>query len=137
MLDGVSLSDAAMEDEIFGPILPVMTYGTLEDAIRVVAGRPKPLALYLFTEDSRIEREVMGRLSFGGGCVNDTISHVANHHLPFGGVGNAGIGAYHGKHSFELFSHHKSVLNKSTRFNVRFLFPPYGDKVQWVRKLMR
>lgn len=137
LLDGVSWSDAAMEDEIFGPILPVMTYGTLEDAIRVVAGRPKPLALYLFTEDSRIEREVMACLSFGGGCVNDTISHVANHHLPFGGVGNAGIGAYHGKHSFELFSHHKSVLNKSTRFNVRFLFPPYGDKVKWVRKLMR
>ena len=72
-----------------------------------------------------------------GGCVNDTISHVANHHLPFGGVGSAGIGAYHGKYSFDLFSHTKSVLTKSTKLDIPFLFPPYGDKVKWVRKIMR
>lgn len=137
LLAPASWSDAAMQDELFGPILPIVSYRRLNEAIEQVNGRPKPLALYLFTEDSVVEREVLSRVSFGGGCVNDTISHVANPQLPFGGVGHAGIGAYHGKHSFELFSHTKSVLSKSTKLDIPFLFPPYGDKVKWVRKIMR
>ncbi|WP_058300664.1 aldehyde dehydrogenase [Gorillibacterium timonense] len=137
LLDTASWSDAAMQDELFGPILPILSFRQVEEAIEQVNSRPKPLALYLFTEDSRVEQEVLTRVSFGGGCVNDTISHVANHHLPFGGVGNAGIGAYHGPYSFELFSHTKSVLSKSTKLDIPFLFPPYGDKVKWVRKIMR
>ncbi|MBY9077100.1 aldehyde dehydrogenase [Paenibacillus sp. HN-1] len=137
LLDTASWSDAAMQDEIFGPILPIMGYSQLEEAIETVNSRPKPLALYLFTEQRHVKEEVLARVPFGGGCVNDTISHVANHHLPFGGVGHAGIGAYHGKFSFDQFSHTKSVMTKSTRMDISFLFPPYRDKVKWVRKIMR
>ncbi|OUS74796.1 aldehyde dehydrogenase [Paenibacillus sp. MY03] len=128
---------AAMEDELFGPILPMLTFARLEEAINFVRGRSKPLALYLFTEDAAAEQEVMGRLSFGGGCVNDTLSHIVNHHLPFGGVGSSGIGAYHGKHSFELFSHRKSLLKRTTRFEPGLLFPPYKGKLKWARKVMK
>lgn len=137
LLAATSWSDAAMLDEIFGPILPIMGFRELEEAIQMINSRPKPLALYLFTEQHRVENEVLARVSFGGGCVNDTISHIANHHLPFGGVGHAGIGAYHGKYSFDLFSHTKSVMTKSTKLNINFLFPPYGDKLKWVRKILR
>ncbi|MHA6531654.1 aldehyde dehydrogenase [Paenibacillus sp. BAC0078] len=137
LLAAASWSDAAMLDEIFGPILPIMGFQQLEDAIQTVNSRPKPLALYLFTEHHQVENEVLTRVSFGGGCINDTITHVANHHLPFGGVGNAGIGAYHGKYSFDLFSHAKSVMTKGTRLDVKLLFPPYGDKVKWIRKVLR
>lgn len=132
-----SWSDAAMEDEIFGPILPILSFRQLEDAITMINSHPKPLALYLFTEDTHAEQEVLTRVSFGGGCINDTITHVANHHLPFGGVGNAGMGAYHGKNSFELFSHAKSVMSKSTRVNIPIVFPPYGNKLKWIRKILR
>ncbi|MDQ6419478.1 aldehyde dehydrogenase [Paenibacillus sp. LHD-117] len=138
---GKSLHDgegsAAMRDELFGPLLPVLTFNDLEEAIRLVRGRSKPLALYLFTEDAATEREVMGRLSFGGGCVNDTLSHIINHHLPFGGVGASGIGGYHGEHSFELFSHRKSILKRTTRFEPGFLFPPYKGKLKWARKILK
>ena len=137
LLDQAAWSDAAMQDELFGPILPIVGYQQLNEAIEQVNERPKPLALYLFTENRLVEQEVLSRISFGGGCVNDTISHVANPRLPFGGVGHSGIGAYHGKHSFDLFSHTKSVLSKSTKLDIPFLFPPYGDKVKWVRKIMR
>ncbi|MNO61993.1 Aldehyde dehydrogenase [compost metagenome] len=137
LLEATSWSNAAMLDEIFGPILPIMGFRQLEEAIQMITRRPKPLALYLFTEQEHVKNEVLARVSFGGGCINDTITHVANHHLPFGGVGNAGIGAYHGKYSFELFSHTKSVVTKSTKLDINFLFPPYGDKVKWVRKIMR
>ncbi|WP_110932866.1 aldehyde dehydrogenase [Paenibacillus bouchesdurhonensis] len=137
LLNTSSWSDAAMQDEIFGPILPIMGFQQLEDAIQMIISRPKPLGLYLFTNDRRVENEVLTRLSFGGGCINDTITHVANPHLPFGGVGEAGIGAYHGKYSFDLFSHTKSIMKKSTKFDMNILFPPYGDNVKWIRKLLR
>ncbi|MFD0590087.1 aldehyde dehydrogenase [Paenibacillus sp. GCM10027627] len=133
----VKVGGAAMEDELFGPLLPIITYENLNDAIRFVQNRPKPLALYLFSEDKAIQERVMGTLSFGGGCVNDTLSHIINHHLPFGGVGSSGIGGYHGKHSFDLFSHHKSVLQRSTRFETGILFPPYKGKLKWIRKVLK
>ncbi|MNE72867.1 Aldehyde dehydrogenase [compost metagenome] len=126
-----------MQDEIFGPILPVLGYSRLEEVIRTINARPKPLALYLFTEQDSVKKEVLERVSFGGGCINDTIIHAANHNLPFGGVGNAGIGAYHGKYSFDLFSHAKSVMAKSTKVDLTVLFPPYGDKAKLIRKVMR
>ncbi|MFF2482284.1 aldehyde dehydrogenase [Paenibacillus sp. NPDC058071] len=138
LLETSSWEDAAMQDEIFGPILPVLEYRTLEEAIHTVNGKPKPLALYLFTENKATEREVMTRVSFGGGCVNDCIQHIANPHMPFGGVGSSGIGAYHGKHSFEAFSHRKSVLKKSTRINVPVVFPPYNEsKLKILKKLLK
>lgn len=130
-------SDASMEDEIFGPVLPIIEYTKLDDAIRLINGRPKPLALYLFTSDKLVEREVLGRVSFGGGCVNDTITHVASVHLPFGGVGGSGIGGYHGKHSFDVFSHRKSIVKRGTKPDLGIVYPPYGDKVKLVRKLLK
>lgn len=137
LLDHVQWEDASMADEIFGPILPVLAYDNLDDAIRQIQKRPKPLALYLFTESRSVEEKVLGRVSFGGGCVNDTISHVASAGLPFGGVGYSGMGAYHGEHSFELFSHRKSIFRKSTRLETGLTFPPYGDKLKWVRRFMK
>ncbi|MBD8499881.1 aldehyde dehydrogenase [Paenibacillus arenosi] len=137
VLEAKSWSDAAMLDEIFGPILPIMEYSSLEGAIQTINKQPKPLALYVFTEDKMVEQEVLSRVSFGGGCVNDTISHVVNHHLPFGGVGNSGMGAYHGKFSFDLFSHHKSIMKKSTKFDLGFLFPPYENKLKWIKKVFK
>lgn len=130
-------SDASMEDEIFGPVLPIMEYHRLEDAIESINARPKPLALYLFTEDKQVEQQVMSQVPFGGGCINDTISHVASTRLPFGGVGSSGIGSYHGKHSFELFSHRKSVVKRSTKFDTGIVYPPYGNKVKLARKLLK
>lgn len=138
LLEAKSWSDAAMQDEIFGPILPIMEYDQLEMAIQTINKRPKPLALYVFTEDKQCEEEVLSRLSFGGGCINDTIFHSANSHLPFGGVGNAGIGAYHGKYSFDLFSHHKSIVKKSTKMDVSFVMPPYSEKkMDFIRKFLK
>ncbi|WP_342416574.1 aldehyde dehydrogenase [Paenibacillus sp. FSL R10-2782] len=137
LLESRSWSDAAMQDEIFGPILPMLEFEQLEEAIQTVMDHPKPLALYLFTEDKQVEHEVLTRLSFGGGCVNDTVSHIANPHIPFGGVGAAGMGGYHGKYSFDLFSHTKSIMKKNSEINNKLLFPPYGDKLKWVRKVLR
>lgn len=137
LLADVTWNDACMEGELFGPILPVLTFGSLEEAIRTVREQPKPLALYLFTENNEAERMVMEQLSFGGGCVNDTIYHVASAYLPFGGVGNAGIGAYHGQASFDTFTHRKSILKRGTRLNLKLAFPPYGDKVRLIRKLLK
>ncbi|HFJ9403457.1 TPA: aldehyde dehydrogenase [Bacillus paranthracis] len=138
LLEAKSWSDATMQDEIFGPILPILEYNQLEEAIQTINKRPKPLALYVFTEDKQCEEEVLSRLSFGGGCINDTIFHSANSHLPFGGVGNAGIGAYHGKYSFDLFSHHKSIVKKSTKMDVSFVMPPYSEKkMDFIRKFLK
>jgi aldehyde dehydrogenase (NAD+) len=130
-------SDAAMEDEIFGPVLPIIEFGRLEEAISSINQHPKPLALYLFTEDKQVEQQVLGSVSFGGGCVNDTISHVASSRLPFGGVGNSGIGGYHGKHSFDLFSHRKSIVKRSSKIDFGIVYPPYGNKIKLVRKLLK
>lgn len=130
-------SDAAMEDEIFGPVLPIIEFSQLEEAIDSINQHPKPLALYLFTEDKQAEQQVLGSVSFGGGCVNDTISHAASTRLPFGGVGNSGIGGYHGKHSFDLFSHRKSIVKRSSKVDFGIVYPPYGNKVKLVRKLLK
>lgn len=137
LIDNVNWQDASMEDEIFGPILPIMEYSSLNEAINMINERPKPLALYLFTEDADIEHKVLNSVSFGGGCVNDTISHVASPHMPFGGVGNSGIGGYHGEESFKTFSHRKSILKKSTSFDMKIIYPPYKNKVNLVRKLLK
>lgn len=103
-----------MQEEIFGPILPVIGYETIEDVIDLVQSRPKPLALYLFTNDKSVKRQVISRISFGGGCINDTLMHAATPYLPFGGVGESGIGNYHGHNSFKTFSHEKSIVKQTT-----------------------
>ncbi|MGO4547313.1 aldehyde dehydrogenase [Paenibacillus sp. 2TAB23] len=137
LLDGITWESEAMSDEIFGPILPIMTYRHIDEAVRAINARPKPLSLYLFTESKPLEHEVMNRISFGGGCINDTILHASNPHLPFGGVGTSGVGAYHGKHSFDVFSHQKSILRKSGKFELGLVFPPYDGKLERIKKLLK
>ena len=114
-----------MEEEIFGPLLPVMPYERLEEVIDFIRQRPTPLALYLFTRDSRVENKVMSALRFGGGCINDTVLHLAGENLPFGGVGESGMGAYHGKTGFDTFSHEKSLLKSSSILDLGLRYPPY------------
>ncbi|MFU8690606.1 aldehyde dehydrogenase [Rossellomorea sp. FS2] len=114
ILDNISWDDSVMQDEIFGPILPVMTYDSLNEIIEPIVKRPKPLALYLFSDDEAVQDEILSTISFGGGSINDTINHMTSHYLPFGGVGDSGMGAYHGKASFDTFTHFKSVLKRST-----------------------
>lgn len=128
ILEDASWESPAMEDEIFGPILPVITYDRLDEAKSEIEKRPRPLALYMFSRSEQNIRYVTGSLSFGGGCVNDTIMHLAAPGLPFGGVGESGMGSYHGKQSFRTFSHQKSVLRKSLRLDVPLRYPPYGDR---------
>ena len=125
LLDDPAPDSPVMQEEIFGPLLPVLSYEKLEDALQFVESRPHPLALYLFTQDKGVAQTVMNRLLFGGGCVNDTLMHIANHRMPFGGVGNSGMGRYHGKYSFDTFSHFKAVLYKSRFFDLRVRYHPY------------
>lgn len=117
-----------MSEEIFGPILPVLSYKTLDDAMTFIRNRNRPLALYLFSNDRRTQKLVTGSLNYGGGCVNDVISHIATEHLPFGGIGNSGMGAYHGKDSFTTFSHAKGVMYKSNWFDMPLRYLPYTAK---------
>lgn len=128
---------AVMQEEIFGPLLPIMTYRELGWVIDDINSHPKPLALYLFTIDKEVERRVLNSISSGGVAINDTVTHVAHPNLPFGGVGQSGIGRYHGKHSFLTFSHCKSVLKKG-RFNVTLAYPKYHEKqLKLLRKVLK
>ncbi len=114
-----------MKEEIFGPILPILPYDTLEQAIQFINRREKPLALYLFTQSKKNQAQILQRCSFGGGCINDTIIHLATHHMGFGGVGYSGMGSYHGKCSFDTFSHYRAIVNKSTWLDLPMRYHPY------------
>ena len=114
-----------MQDEIFGPVLPVITYTDIEDAINYIDGKPRPLAAYVFTDDGDLKETLLRRLHFGGGCVNDTIIHLATENMPFGGVGESGMGHYHGKYGFETFSHLKSIVDKPLRTDLPMRYRPY------------
>ncbi|MGZ9585314.1 aldehyde dehydrogenase [Paenibacillus marinisediminis] len=137
VLTDITWDMPVMQDEIFGPILPVLVYDDLQEVISAVQARPKPLALYLFTNDRAVEERVLTSLSFGGGCVNDTLMHLATPYLPFGGVGESGMGAYHGKFSFETFSHQKSVLHQTTLVDMAIRYPGAKNGLKWMRKLLR
>ncbi|MCR1841071.1 aldehyde dehydrogenase [Murimonas intestini] len=127
VLDEVSWDSPVMQEEIFGPILPVLTFSSMKEAMELVNDRPKPLACYYFTRKSERERSLLQKVSFGGGCINDTIMHLVSSHMPFGGVGNSGMGGYHGKDSFDTFSHRKSILKKSSLIDMPLRYPPYKD----------
>lgn len=138
VLDGVTAEDAVMQEEIFGPLLPILTVDDMEQALAFVNARPKPLALYLFTERTSVERMFLDGASFGGGCVNDTIIHLATSRMGFGGVGGSGMGAYHGKKSFDTFSHEKSIVKKATWMDLPMRYQPYtGLKERLVRMFVR
>lgn len=127
VLDNVTWEDPIMEDEIFGPILPILEYSDLDEAISKVKDRPKPLSLYLFTNSNKEKNKVLNEISFGGGCINETVVHLGNHHLPFGGVGNSGMGNYHGKYGFDCFSHKKAIHEKPNWFEPNIKYPPYTN----------
>ncbi len=138
VLDGVTAEDPVMQEEIFGPILPILTADSVEEAVSFIRSRPKPLALYLFTQSRETERRVLTELSFGGGCVNDTVLHLAFSRLPFGGVGDSGMGAYHGRQSFLTFSHEKGILKTPVRLDLPLRYPPYVPwKEKWARRLLK
>ncbi|CRZ34967.1 aldehyde dehydrogenase (NAD+) [Herbinix hemicellulosilytica] len=128
LIDGVGLSAPIMKEEIFGPILPIITYDNLDECIEVIRSLPKPLALYIFSENRKNIRKVLNTCSFGGGCINDTILHLANPRLPFGGVGESGMGSYHGKKSFETFTHYRSVFKQSSKIDIPIRYMPYTEK---------
>jgi aldehyde dehydrogenase (NAD+) len=125
-----------MQEEIFGPILPVIEISSLEEIENIIALNPNPLALYLFSNDKQRARQLIRRIPFGGGCINDTLDHVANHYLPFGGRGASGIGSYHGRHSFEAFSYQKAVLEKGFAFDMAMKYPPYKDGHKFLRRFL-
>lgn len=125
VMDHVTFQDAVMGQEIFGPVLPVLTYQTLDEAISQIQSMPHPLALYLFTSDQTIAQKVTSRCGFGGGCINDTIIHLATSEMGFGGFGESGMGSYHGKDGFDTFSHYKSIVDKKTWLDLPMRYQPY------------
>ena len=126
IMDHVSPDDAVMQQEIFGPLLPVLPYDDIEDALSFIKNREHPLALYLFSSDKALQRRVLQSVPFGGGCINDTIIHLATSRMGFGGVGGSGMGSYHGKKSFDTFSHQKSIVKKSTLIDLPIRYAPYS-----------
>ena len=138
VLDRVTDDDAVMGEEIFGPILPIITFNSYDEVYSRLRKCPKPLALYVFTEDKKTAENVTRLLPFGGGCINDVIIHLATEHMGFGGVGESGMGAYHGDTGFDTFSHIKSIVNKKTWIDLRMRYRPYGKLGAFlVRKFLK
>lgn len=136
LIDEVTWESPCMQEEIFGPLLPILYYDSIEEAIDTVNRGQKPLALYLFTEDEDIQNRVINETSSGGICINDTIVHIGTSHLPFGGVGESGMGAYHGKATFDTFSHKKSVMRRSLTPDPSFRYPPYQRLTKMFKSIM-
>jgi aldehyde dehydrogenase (NAD+) len=126
-----------MTEEIFGPILPIFTFTTQEEALKIIQKNPNPLAFYVFTASSKKEESWLQKVQFGGGCVNNTIYHITNHHLPFGGVGYSGLGSYHGQKSFEIFTHAKPVLKTATWIDPSIKYPPFKGKLKWFKLFLK
>jgi aldehyde dehydrogenase (NAD+) len=138
LLKNVTPDDAVMQEEIFGPVLPIISYNALSEVYQHVKKLPNhPLALYVFTESREVERDVLDNIQFGGGCVNNTLMHIANNNMPFGGVGESGMGAYHGHRSFLTFSHQRSVLKSSTFMDLPMRYAPYKDKVKLFKAMFK
>ena len=134
----ISFDDEIMEEEIFGPILAVIEYDDLDDMIAQIKARPKPLACYVFSNDKTITNKILSQISFGGGAVNDALMHISNNNLPFGGVGESGIGSYRGKFGFRTFTHYKSILDKPTGFELNLKYSPHTkSKAKWINRMMK
>jgi aldehyde dehydrogenase (NAD+) len=138
ILDNISLDDKIMQEEIFGPLMPILEFENIDDILNIINYNENPLAMYIFTKNKKFEEELINKVSFGGGCVNDTIMHISNPNLPFGGIKTSGIGSYHGKKSFETFSHQKSIVKASMRLDLSFIYPPYTkNNLNLIRKLFK
>jgi aldehyde dehydrogenase (NAD+) len=137
VIDQVDINSKVMTEEIFGPILPVLTFSTMKEALQIIDRNRNPLAFYIFTSDSKKETSWLNAVPFGGGCVNNTGWHLTNHHLPFGGRGCSGTGRYHGKYSFQTFSHKKSVMKTPTWFDPSIKYPPFQGKLKFFKWLIK
>ncbi|KLT71403.1 MULTISPECIES: aldehyde dehydrogenase [Flavobacterium] len=136
LIEEPSLDSAVMKEEIFGPILPILTYETEEDIKNVISRYEKPLAFYVFSDNKSFAKKLITTYSFGGGCINDTVIHFSNKRLPFGGVGHSGIGAYHGQLSFDIFSHHKGVVKKANWLDLPMRYAPYKEKLVAIKRIL-
>jgi acyl-CoA reductase-like NAD-dependent aldehyde dehydrogenase len=136
LIDNIALTDPIMEEEIFGPILPIIEYTDIAEAINLINSKPKPLALYIFSENKELQQRILQTTSSGGVCINDTVMQFAVSSLPFGGVGDSGIGSYHGKAGFDTFSHYKSVLKNTSLFDINWRYAPYKDKLALLKKII-
>ena len=137
ILDGVTWESAVMNEEIFGPLLPVMEFESLENVFATLKKYPKPLAFYFFTTSKKNETCAIYSASFGGGCINDTMIHLSNPNLSFGGVGESGMGQYHGKGSYDTFTHSKSIIKKSNLLDINLRYPPYKSHLEILKKIIR
>ena len=137
LIENVSMHMAVMGEEIFGPVLPILTFSEYEEARDLIRQNPEPLAFYLFTESRERQQQWIADIPFGGGCINNASWHLTNFNLPFGGRGNSGIGAYHGKFSFDVFSHKKAVMKTPTWFDPRIKYPPFKGKLQLFKKIIK
>lgn len=137
LLDGVSPDHPAMKEEIFGPVLPIIEYQNLDEAIEFITSRPRPLALYIFSNSSEKRKQIIQRTQSGGVCINETVVYFVNPNLPFGGIGRSGMGRYHGRFSFETFSYRRSVMHKSNLIDLPFRYPPYQNKLSFMRYFIR
>jgi aldehyde dehydrogenase (NAD+) len=137
IIENVPSDSTIMKEEVFGPVLPVLSFNTFEEAKNIIEQNANPLAFYVFTESSEKEKQWLEKISFGGGCVNNASWHLTNFNLPFGGRGNSGIGAYHGKYSFDVFSHQKAVMKTPTWFDPKIKYPPFKGKLNLFKKIIR
>ncbi|GEM51223.1 aldehyde dehydrogenase family protein [Empedobacter brevis] len=137
ILDNVDWNDAVMQEEIFGPVFPVISFNNYDDILQKIIEGEKPLAAYLFTKNDEDKSKLLNLVSFGGGCINDTLMHITSDYLPFGGIGNSGIGNYHGEYGFLSFTHQKSIIEKTTWGEPDLKYPPYSDKkMKWLKRVM-
>ena len=137
-MDNVTFEDAVMQEEIFGPVLPVLTYDTLEEAVAKINTMAHPLALYIFTSDKKAAELVTSGCNYGGGCINDTIIHLATTEMGFGGFGESGMGSYHGKQGFDTFTHYKSIVDKKTWIDLPMRYQPYRKiNEKLIRKFLK
>jgi len=137
IIDSVSLDSPLMKEEIFGPILPVLDFTDIKQALSIIQRNPNPLSFYIFTSSSKKEKEWIESVPFGSGCINNTAWQFANHHLPFGGIGYSGMGAYHGKYTFDVFTHAKPVMKTPTWFDPDLKYPPFKGKMKWFKLFIR
>jgi aldehyde dehydrogenase (NAD+) len=137
ILEDVSIDTTVMGEEIFGPVLPIISFNAFEEAKKIINRNPNPLAFYVFTQSREKEEKWLSQIPFGGGCVNNASWHLTNFNLPFGGRGNSGIGSYHGKFSFDVFSHQKAVMKTPTWFDPNIKYPPFKGKLNLFKKIIK
>jgi aldehyde dehydrogenase (NAD+) len=136
LVGNISENHELLKAEIFGPILPILCFKSNEEALQMIEKNANPLSLYVFTESNKNAQLYINKVAFGGGCVNDTLLHLANPALPFGGVNSSGMGKYHGKFSFDTFTQQKSIVQTTTRLDILLKYPPYKNNLKWIKRLM-